>query len=72
MAQITLNLPDDDFKKLKEVAARTGGLDKYFQDALGLAQLVDEETRQKDNIIAIADKNGKVLRTVRTSKKQSS
>ena len=69
MAQITVNLPDADFKRLKEAAARSGGLDQYFQDALGLAQLVDEETRQKDNIIAIADKNGKVLKTVRTSKK---
>lgn len=69
MAQITLNLPDADFADIKDAAEKSGGLDKYFQDALGLAKLVDEETRKKDNIIAIADKNGKVLRTVRTAKK---
>lgn len=66
MAQITLTLPDADFVDLKN-AAGSGGLDKYLQDALGLAKLVDEETK-KDNIIAIADKNGKVLKTVKTSK----
>jgi len=68
MAQITVNLPDADFRKIKDAAAKSGGLDQYIQDALGFAQLVDEETRQKDNVIAIADKNGKVLKTVRTSK----
>jgi hypothetical protein len=62
MAQITLNLPDADFADIKN-AAGENGLDKYFQDALGLAKLVHEE-RGKKNIIAIADKDGKVLRTV--------
>ena len=66
MAQITLNLPDADFVDLKN-AAGSGGLDKYLQNALGLAKLVNEETKKK-NIIAIADKDGKVLRTVTTSK----
>lgn len=68
MVTISVNLPDAEFEKLNEVASKSGGLDKYFKDALGLAQLVDEETRLKDNIIAIADKNGKVLKTVKTSK----
>ena len=40
--------------------------DKYFEKALGLKKLVDDETK-KDNLIAIADKNGKVIKTVRTS-----
>ena len=63
MAQITLNLPDADFAEIKNAAEKSGGLDKYFQDALGLAKLVHEE-RGKKNIIAIADKDGKVLKTV--------
>ena len=52
MAQITVNLPDADFEKMKEAATRSGGLDKYFQDALGFALLVDEETKKNNNIIA--------------------
>ncbi len=66
MASITLNLPDELFNELSNAAAASGGLDKYFEKALGLKKLVDDETR-KDNLIAIADKNGKVLKTVRTS-----
>jgi hypothetical protein len=68
MASITLNIPDALFTELKSAAIESGGLDKYFEKALGLKKLVDEETK-KDNIIAIADKNGKVLKTVRTSSK---
>ena len=66
MAQITLNLPDKDFEDIKE-AAGSDGLNQYFQDALGLAKLVHEETKKKNNVIAIADKNGKVLKTVKTN-----
>jgi hypothetical protein len=65
MASITLNLPDDLFNQLKDASADSGGLDKYFEKALGLKKLVDEETK-KDNLIAIADKSGKVLKTVKT------
>jgi hypothetical protein len=64
MASITLNLPDALFHELN-TAAGSDGLDKYFEKALGLKKLVDEET-QKDHLIAIADKNGKVLETVKT------
>jgi hypothetical protein len=66
MASITLNLPDELLNELNRAAADSGGLDKYFEKAIGLKRLVDEETK-KDNRIAIADKNGKVLKTVRTS-----
>jgi hypothetical protein len=66
MASITLNIPDDLLSELNRAAADSGGLDKYFEKALGLKKLVDEETK-KDNRIAIADKNGKVIKTVRTS-----
>jgi hypothetical protein len=66
MAQITLDLQDQDLADIKK-AAGEGGIGKYFQDALGLAKLVQEE-RKKNNIIAIADKDGKVLRTVKPAK----
>jgi hypothetical protein len=66
MASITLNIPDDLLSELNREAADSGGLDKYFEKALGLKRLVDAETKKK-NLIAIADKNGKVLKTVRTS-----
>jgi hypothetical protein len=65
MASITLNLPDELFHEVNNAAADSGGLDKYFENALGLKKLVDEETK-KDNLIAIADKSGKVLKTVKT------
>jgi len=68
MAKITVNLSEDAFQEIQKAAARSGGLDKYFQDALGLAKLVDRETKDNDNIIAVADKNGKVLKTVKTSR----
>jgi hypothetical protein len=68
MASITLNLPDALLQELRSAAAESGGLDQYFEKALGLKRLVDDETK-KDNVIAIADKNGKVLKTVRTSSK---
>jgi metal-responsive CopG/Arc/MetJ family transcriptional regulator len=66
MASITVNIPDDLLSELNRAAADSGGLGKYIEKALGLKRLVDEETK-KHNLIAIADKNGKVLKTVRTS-----
>jgi hypothetical protein len=68
MPQIVLDLQDKDFGDIKE-AAGDRGIGQYIQDALGLAKLVHKETQEGDNILAIADKNGKVLKTVRTSKK---
>ena len=66
MPQITLDLQEQDLIDIKN-AAGDDGVGKYFQDALGLAKLVHEE-RKKNNIIAIADKDGKVLRTVKPAK----
>ncbi len=67
MASITLDVSDDLLDELNAVAVESGGLGKYFEKALGLAKLVEEETK-KNNLIAIADKDGKILRTVRTAR----
>ncbi|HYU24663.1 MAG TPA: hypothetical protein VEO74_05630 [Thermoanaerobaculia bacterium] len=71
MATITVNLPDEALEELKETAAKSGGMDKFFENALSLAKVVANETRQSDGglrddrIVAIADKNGKVLKKVK-------
>lgn len=71
MATITLNLPDEALAELTETAAKSGGLDKYFENALSLAKVVADETRQSDGrlrddrVVAIADKDGKVLKQVK-------
>jgi hypothetical protein len=65
MAQITLELENQDFRDIQQ-AAGDDGIAKYIQDALGLAKLVHKETKESDNVLAITDKNGKVLKTVKT------
>ena len=67
MASITLDLPQNLYDELTTAAGSTAGLSKYFEEAIGLKKLVDKETGN-DNLIAVADKSGKVLRTIRTSK----
>lgn len=64
MPQITLDLPEKDFADIKDAAGGVDGVKQYFQDALGLAKLIREETKEKDHVIAIADKNGNVIKTV--------
>jgi hypothetical protein len=66
MAQITLELDDPDFLDIQKAAGGQEGIGKYIQDALGLAKLVQKETKESDNVLAITDKNGKVLKTVKT------
>jgi hypothetical protein len=66
MAQITLELENQDFLDIQKAAGGKDEIGKYIQDALGLAKLVDKETKQGDNLLAITDKNGKVLKTVKT------
>ena len=68
MPSITLDLSNDLYDELTSAAGPTG-LSKYFEEAIGLKKLVDKETGN-DNLIAVADKSGKVLRTVRTSKSE--
>ncbi|HEY6137871.1 MAG TPA: hypothetical protein VI670_08930 [Thermoanaerobaculia bacterium] len=71
MATITLNLPDDALAELQETAAKSGGLDKFFENALSLAKVVSDETRlsdgklREDRVVAIADNEGKVLKKVK-------
>ena len=71
MPSITLDLSNDLYDELTSAAGATGGLSKYFEEAIGLKKLVDKET-SNDNLIAVADKSGKVLRTVRTSNSEKS
>jgi hypothetical protein len=68
MPQITLDLEEKDFRDIKEAAGGVDGVKQYFQDALGLAKLVHEETKKKDHVIAITDKNGNVIKTVKPSR----
>jgi hypothetical protein len=67
MPQITLDLPDQDYDAIKK-AVGADGVKQYFEDALGWAKLVHDETKKNDHGIAIVDKNGNVIKTVKTSR----